>query len=80
MYVTTYFLVIPGKGDKEDHVRVINYQTSTRLLLRGPKKKVVDICFESFNSNQLACVDSEGTLHVFKILEKDGIIKYLFMK
>lgn len=71
-----YYLL--AKGSADDHVRVINHHTSSRVLLRGFKKCVEDVNFESFKSNQLACVDSEGTLFVFDIFETEGNVKYLF--
>lgn len=67
--------VLKAKGSADDHVRVINHHTSSRVLLRGFKKCVEDVNFESFKSNQLACVDSEGTLFVFDIFETEGNVK-----
>ena len=67
-----------AKGNPDDHIRVINRHTSSRVLLRGLKKKVVDISFESYKSNQLACLDSEGTLCIFHIFETEENVKYPF--
>ena len=70
-----------AKEDKSDQIRVINHQTSTRQLVHGPKKEVVDICFESVQSNRLACVDSEGTLFIYNIEETNpGKIKYVLLE
>uniref|UniRef100_T2MBE8 Enhancer of mRNA-decapping protein 4 n=1 Tax=Hydra vulgaris TaxID=6087 RepID=T2MBE8_HYDVU len=66
--------VLPSKKN-DDHVRVINLVTSMRVLLRGFTMKVIDLCFESLTSNLLACVDQEGTLFIFEILEEDGTVK-----
>ena len=74
--IKCFYLFTAKKND--DHVRVINLHTSMRVLLRGFKKKVVDLCFEALSSNLLACVDLEGTLFIFEIFEEDGNVKYLF--
>lgn len=60
-----------NKEDKGDQIRIINHQTSTRQLVHGPKKEIIDICFESVKSNFLGVVDSEGTLFVFDVDEKN---------
>ncbi|XP_066936183.1 enhancer of mRNA-decapping protein 4-like isoform X2 [Clytia hemisphaerica] len=65
----TFFAYIIQARTKEeaDSVRVMNQHTSSRTLIKGFNKRVVDISFESFRSNRLACVDSTGTLHVYEI-------------
>ena len=73
--ISLCFLVKPNA---DETVRVVNYHTSHRHLLRGFKRKVEDIVFESFKSNRLACIDSEGTVFVFNIYESGEDIKYLF--
>jgi len=68
-----YVLII--KSTSDCHVRVINHHTSDRVLLRGFKKKISDIGFESFKSNRLACVDTEGTVYLYDIFENDSTVK-----
>ena len=74
-FISLWFLVKPNA---DETVRVVNYHTSHRHLLRGFKRKVEDIAFESFKSNRLACIDSEGTVFVFNIYESGEDVKYLF--
>ena len=65
-------------ADDNDTVRVINQHTSERVLLKGFKKRVVDISFESLKSNRIACVDSEGTLYVYEISNGKNKVEYPF--
>ena len=72
------FLFLARNKDEGDSVRVMNQHTSNRVLIKGLKKRVVDIAFESFKSNRLACVDSAGNLHMYEISEGSSAVKYLF--
>ncbi|XP_006822030.2 enhancer of mRNA-decapping protein 4-like [Saccoglossus kowalevskii] len=64
------------KGRTGYVVRVINSQTSERVLLKGFVGIVVDLSFAHITSNTLACIDEQGNLFVWDLYETDGKILY----
>ncbi|XP_070576076.1 enhancer of mRNA-decapping protein 4-like isoform X2 [Ptychodera flava] len=64
------------KGRDSYVVRVINFKTSDRVLLKGFSGVVIDLAFGHLNSNTLACIDEQGNLFVWDLAEQDSKIIY----
>ena len=77
---SSYLLIFLVKTSRDEHVRVINHHTSSRVLLKGFDGKVTDIRFGGPEENHLACMDTAGNLRVFLLAEDDSILKYPFNK
>ena len=65
-------------SSKNEHVRVINHKTSSRVLLKGFEGKVTSIMFRGPDDSHLACMDMIGSIRVFLIFEENGELKYPF--
>ena len=67
-----------GKTENE-HVRVINHITSSRVLLKGFEGKVMCLAFGGPTEDHIACMDILGNLRIFLISEGSQGLEYPFL-
>ena len=77
--MSLFVLFYPGTSNKNEHVRVINHKTSSRVLLKGFEGKVTCVVFRGPDDSHLACMDMIGNIRVFLIYEEDRELKYPFI-
>ncbi|XP_077982261.1 enhancer of mRNA-decapping protein 4-like [Glandiceps talaboti] len=72
--INNTYIAYALKGRTGYVVRVIDRNTSERVLLKGFVGVVIDLAFGHLNSNTLACIDEQGNLFVWDLFEQDGKI------
>ncbi|XP_065065169.1 enhancer of mRNA-decapping protein 4-like isoform X3 [Rhopilema esculentum] len=66
---TKYVAYVVGGKTENEHVRVINHITSSRVLLKGFEGKVMCLAFGGPTEDHIACMDIVGNLRIFLISE-----------
>jgi enhancer of mRNA-decapping protein 4 len=68
------------KGKDGGMVRVTNQETSERALIKNLKNDVKDLSF-AFSRQQiiLGCIDDEGNVLIYEIIDEPSAIKYPFL-
>eukprot|EP00794_Sanderia_malayensis_P018597 gene18597-20463_t len=69
--------VVGVRTNRDEHIRVINHHTSSRVLLKGFDGKVTDLEFGGPQENHLACLDVKGNLRIYHLYEENDLVNHL---